>query len=510
VGGDQQQRHLRRLGDQQVQQLPRGRVRPVRILHHHQHGAPDGEGPHAAEQGTQQLLAPTLRGEVERGPVAEGGHRQQVGDQSHVVRRWVLGREQRLQLRETFLRSVARSQAGGTLQSRDHGVQGAARVLRRAVERELLVLLAEEPLPQRGGEARLADAGFAAQQHRLPVARAGAAPAAEQQLQFFLAPDEGRGVARPQRLEAALDPAFTHGTPSTHRARHALQPGLAQVGPLEQRPREPARGRVRHHDARAGHGLQPGGEVRRLAHHAAFARGALAVQVAHHRRPGGDPDARRQRPGQGPQARDGPRRGEAGAHGALGVVLVRPGPAEVGQHAVAEELGDVAALALHHLRDGAVVGRHHLAQVLGVETGRERRRAREVAEQHRQLPSLGAGARVHTARCGGRGKSGRRHGVRRLPRHRCRGGRVAERGDGVEQPAAVADRGDADLLQILGRQRGQDGGVHVVVAERRLVPAEVEATQPSRYVHSAPLAGERPRSWSADRSKTRRRRCRHP
>lgn len=79
---------------------------------------------------------------------------------------------------------------------------------------------------------------------------------------------------------------------------------------------------VQHHRAGLGHGLQPRREVRRFAHH---------------RRPGGHPDAGGERTRRRHRARHGRARGRAGAHRALGVVFVRLGPAEAGEHAVAEE-----------------------------------------------------------------------------------------------------------------------------------------------------------------------------
>ena len=83
---------------------------------------------------------------------------------------------------------------------------------------------------------------------------------------------------------------------------------------------------------------------------------------------------------------------QAGAHRALGVVLVRPRPAEIGQHAVAHELGDVALEARDLARDRVLVGADELAHLLGVEPAGERGRADQVDEHHRELPALGLGS----------------------------------------------------------------------------------------------------------------------
>ena len=86
------------------------------------------------------------------------------------------------------------------------------------------------------------------------------------------------------------------------------------------------------------------------------------------------------------------------SHGALGRVLVRARVAEVGEHPVAQELGDVTPVAHDQLARALVVGPHDLEVVLGVETGRELRRADEVAEERRQLASLAGDVHRHHVR----------------------------------------------------------------------------------------------------------------
>ena len=58
----------------------------------------------------------------------------------------------------------------------------------------------------------------------------------------------------------------------------------------------------------------------------------------------------------------------------------------------------------------------------------------------------------------------------------------------------MADRGDADFPQILGRQASQQIGVDVVFAECLLVLFEPEPPQPARDIHAclpdrAPASG---------------------
>ena len=78
----------------------------------------------------------------------------------------------------------------------------------------------------------------------------------------------------------------------------------------------------------------------------------------------------------GRQRADGRGDREPGPHRPLGLVLVRPGPAEIGQHAVAHELGDMALEARDLARDGVLVGAEDLAHLLGVEPARRARSSR--------------------------------------------------------------------------------------------------------------------------------------
>jgi hypothetical protein len=59
----------------------------------------------------------------------------------------------------------------------------------------------------------------------------------------------------------------------------------------------------------------------------------------------------------------------------------------------------------------------------------------------------------------------------------------AERGDGVEHSAAMTDRGDAQLAQILGREPAQYVLVNVVGAEPGYVLLEPKPAQPFGYIH---------------------------
>ena len=221
--------------------------------------------------------------------------------------------------------------------------------------------------------------------------------------------------------------------------REALQLPRAEIAQGEQAADQAPGALGDHHLAGAGEGLQARREVRRVADDRLLPRAALADQVAHDDEPGRDPDPGRERVAGRRSGASATERAasEPGPDRALGRVLVRPGPAEVGEHAVAHELRDVALEARDLARDRVLVGADELAHLLGVEAGRERGRADEVAEHHRELAALGLA-------------DGRRSllGGRRLGRRRA----VPQGGDGGEQLAAVTDRGHAEAGQVLGRE----------------------------------------------------------
>jgi len=67
---------------------------------------------------------------------------------------------------------------------------------------------------------------------------------------------------------------------------------------------------------------------------------------------------------------------------------MRLGIAEINEHAVAHILGDKTAKAADGVAHAAMVGADDLAQILGIEAGRQRRRADQIAEHHGHLAPL--------------------------------------------------------------------------------------------------------------------------
>ena len=67
---------------------------------------------------------------------------------------------------------------------------------------------------------------------------------------------------------------------------------------------------------------------------------------------------------------------------------MRARPAEIGQHAVAHQLRDVALVAKDFSRDDALINRERLPHLLRVKSLRKLRRADQIHEHHGELPTL--------------------------------------------------------------------------------------------------------------------------
>ena len=153
-----------------------------------------------------------------------------------------------------------------------------------------------------------------------------------------------------QRLEAALGAALARDAPGPHRLGEALERLWPEIGHSN---RPPSSRRVRSAITTVpglGERLQAGGQVRRLADDRLLLRRALADQVADHDQAGGDADARRRARPAGVAGRRRRRQRASPARTARSAsssCALRP--AEVGQHAVAHELGDVPVEARDHL-----------------------------------------------------------------------------------------------------------------------------------------------------------------
>ena len=78
-------------------------------------------------------------------------------------------------------------------------------------------------------------------------------------------------------------------------------------------------------------------------------------------------------------------------HRPLHIIFVGHWIAKVDQQPIAQILRNVSFIAADHLGTNLLIGAHHLAQLFGVESLRERGRAHQVTEYHRQLTALSLG-----------------------------------------------------------------------------------------------------------------------
>ena len=215
-----------------------------------------------------------------------------------------------------------------------------------------------------GQQAALADARLADDEGEPGLrVRGGLVEQRPQGGELLLAPDEGGGEAA--QLGAGARQR-RRGDPGRERLGLALErrrvAGLEGEDPLGGGVRRLADG-DRH---RRGGRLQARRHVDGVAGEEALAGGRVDVE-AHQRLAGVDADADLD----GAAADAGQRvdlvdEAQTGAHGALGVVLVQGGHAEDGDHGVADELLDGAAVGLDHLAGHGVVPAQEAVDVLGV------------------------------------------------------------------------------------------------------------------------------------------------
>ena len=224
----------------------------------------------------------------------------------------------------------------------------------------------------------------------------GRFPRTHQKPQLLLTPDQRQSTSNTLGFIPVVDVGLAHHSPRLHRLGDALEVMLAQVlageRPADKLAREPAD----HHLVRPGQRLQAGGAVWGIAHHARLFRCAFADDVADHDQAGVDADAHRQihvahRRVCHADVSQGLHDAEAGARGALGVVLVCLRITKIHQHAVAHVPSNEAAETGHHLAAALLVSADHLAHVLRIEPRRQRGRTDQVAKHHCQLATLGLG-----------------------------------------------------------------------------------------------------------------------
>ena len=399
---DQQHRQIGDAGNRSIEQIERCRIDPVGVLEHDQDGALRRYAVELVEKRRESHLSLLLRADRQRRVAPVRRHRQQLGDERHIA--WHIPRrrlEQGLQLVELRSGAAARLEARGPLELRNERVERAVRMVGRAEIAKASMRLALEPRQQAFGDARLADAGLAGEQHDPTLAELGLIPTAQQQLDLLLPANERGQRARAPRLEPADAGRLAAHLPRLHRLRQPLHLVGTERAAVEHPPHQPPRAGRDHDLAGRCRGLQPRRQVWRLADRNTLPCVAGPQLLADDNQPGGDADARlKGHVGSGLQRADRVEDGKAGAHGLLGVMLMSCRVAEIDVHAIAQVLGDKSVKSRHHIGDHLVEGGDQIAHVLGVETCRKGHRADHIANHDRQLSPLGAArADRHRRRC---------------------------------------------------------------------------------------------------------------
>jgi hypothetical protein len=233
-------------------------------------------------------------------------------------------------------------------------------------------LIRLQPLAHSADQARLADAGLAGQQHDLTLAIFGLLPAAEQQSELPLTPDQRCQARCLTRFETVLHPAWAKYLPGPYRLGQTLERVLTELGEVEQATDQAPRARRDHHAMRRRQRLQAGSEVGGLADHRTLLGLAGASQLADHDQAGRNPNASGELDlAPGLQVRHRLRKFESGLHRPFSVVLMRCWPAEIDKHTVAHKLGDVSRPAFDDLNAARAVGADERPEILGIEPRRK-------------------------------------------------------------------------------------------------------------------------------------------
>ena len=431
------------------------------VLENEQQGRVAGQrhGPVAERLDDQALLR--IRCQIERRVAVGGGDRQGGGEQGRGFHHRHADRlEIGFEPIELLIRRVGGGESGDAGELVGDRIERGIGVIGRALEGQHVMRLGADVVPDRLDQARLADAGLAAQGDHLAFTVERALPAIGEHRHFGIAADQGADLAGVRRRETPFRRADADHARDRYRLDDALERMFAKLADFES-PAENAPRRRRDGDLiGSGEPLDAGGDIGRLADRQFGNRGIARAGLADHHRAGGDADADLQRR-RGGDILDRANDVERGAHRPLGAVLVGDRPAEIGHQAVAEILRDVAVIALDHPTAHALVRRHEITQVSRIELFGQRRRAHQVAEHHGDLAPLGL--------------------ARRWRGHRVEG---IERGDRFEQLLAMA-KTKPERLQVRLGECAQNLGVDVVLLEQLGVLGETEVLEPGSYVHAS-------------------------
>jgi hypothetical protein len=167
------------------------------------------------------------------------------------------------------------------------------------------------------------------------------------------------------------------------------------------------------------------------------------------------------------QVGDGIDERQTGPHRPLRIILVSLRIAEIDQHPVAKIFGHEPTETLHALGNALLIGRNDLAQVLRIQTRRQRCRTDEVGKHYCDLATL-SGVDYAGGSCGRAGRLRRNFVVTR---------------DRPQELTPVTER-NPDIFEVLIRKIGQDRKANVVLNKALRVLSQPELLKPiSDFVH---------------------------
>ncbi len=213
-------------------------------------------------------------------------------------------------------------------------------------------------------------------------------PTLPEKSELLFSSDQTREVSAAHGLEAGRHSLFAAYRPAADRLTETLYGMCPQILELEKRAEKLAGALGNDHRPRPCQLLQACGQIRGLARHRLFPRCAFADEISYDDLSRCDADTglegvmielelRHRRHGIEPRA-----------HRPFCLILVSLRPAEIGQHAVAQELRHVTLIPGDGAGRRVLIAAQHIAQVLRIEPAGKLRRTHEIAEHDRHLTPL--------------------------------------------------------------------------------------------------------------------------
>ena len=215
---------------------------------------------------------------------------------------------------------------------------------------------------------RLADAGFAGDQHHLAFALRGLLPTLHEHADLMFAPDKLAEALAVHRVEPAFRTLFAVHPPDSDRRFESFKGLLAEVGERKLPANKFQRLLGDDDGILTGGGLEPCSPVRSLPDHRTLLVDARADEIADDDLARRYADARRERcPIRRDKLSDRGNCRQGRSHGARCIVFMRLRPAEIDEQAIPERLCHIAAETDNFVADRLLVPRDDVLHVLRVE-----------------------------------------------------------------------------------------------------------------------------------------------